>query len=423
MSIRRVICWSALPALVALILAAGRLAVSQDDAGDADALADAGDADASDEAVGAAALDDTGDADAMGAIPSLPPPGEVGDLDESEPAAADTSDANVAEAAATGPDSEAAVRYLTKEIERLQRALAALRSGDAVVVPKTGSTRSGSQTVSPLFNTRYPQRSAGVSASTGRSGWSRTSGRPAGAGTYPDDADMEKKAMDLVGQFQHATSDHERKELRALLEELTQRHFDLRQSRRQAEVSRLEERLQKVREAVEKRDEARDLIVRVRVGQLLGELELDDWSVPGRAAKPQKATSSYMPGAPGLPPRADSFGAVVAPGEYLIRVGSNFRARVGSTRGTPAVAGTVSQVSPGLIVVSVGADEGLRQGQTLEVHRSGEGDTYVARVEVIQMQADKAVCRILEESVLQPIQKGDRVGSQVNSTGKAPPAD
>jgi predicted nuclease with TOPRIM domain len=94
------------------------------------------------------------------------------------------------------------------------------------------------------------------------------------------DAMAEKEARDLVEHYHKATSDDRRAELKKKLEELTKEHFDIRQERRALEISRLEDRLKQVRAAIAKRNEARDLIVQIRVSQLLGELELDDWAAP-----------------------------------------------------------------------------------------------------------------------------------------------
>ena len=119
------------------------------------------------------------------------------------------------------------------------------------------------------------------------------------------DAKMEKEAQDLVAQYHKATTDDQRARLKAKVEELTNKHFDLRQERRSLEISHLEDRLSRVRAAIAKRDEARDLIVQIRVSQLLGELELDDWAVPSSGTRPPYwgSPARYMPSgvAPGVP--------------------------------------------------------------------------------------------------------------------------
>ncbi len=131
-----------------------------------------------------------------------------------------------------------------------------------------------------------------------RLGPSQTEHDPAMAGLIDADAEMEDQTQSLVAQYRKAASDADRAELRAELEELCNKHFDVRQQRRQLEVARLEARLKQVRAAIEKRNEARDLIVRVRVSRLLGDIEWDDWDLP---------TGRMRPGRPlPLPPQYPS---------------------------------------------------------------------------------------------------------------------
>ena len=69
----------------------------------------------------------------------------------------------------------------------------------------------------------------------------------------------------------------------------------------------------------------------------------------------------------------------------------------------------------GLIEVSIGTDDGLRSGHTLEVYRVADGlaGTYLGKVEVTQLEPDKAACKILPEFRKGAIQKGDRVASKL----------
>ena len=64
----------------------------------------------------------------------------------------------------------------------------------------------------------------------------------------------------------------------------------------------------------------------------------------------------------------------------------------------------------GLIEVSIGKDDGLLPGHTLEVSRMS---TYLGKVEVTQVEPDKAACKILPEFRKGTIQKGDRVASKL----------
>ena len=85
-------------------------------------------------------------------------------------------------------------------------------------------------------------------------------------------------------------------------------------------------------------------------------------------------------------------------------------------RGTPpTVDGVVMKVgADGLIEVSIGSDDGLRKGHTLEVVRQGGGvSTYLGRVEVTETSPDKSVCKVLPAFLQRPIQRNDRVTSKL----------
>lgn len=78
----------------------------------------------------------------------------------------------------------------------------------------------------------------------------------------------------------------------------------------------------------------------------------------------------------------------------------------------PKVDGIVTAVrDENLIEVSLGADEGLRRGHTLEVYRQDGG--YLGRVMVIETNPDRAVTRVIPEFRQGVIRKGDRVATRL----------
>lgn len=81
---------------------------------------------------------------------------------------------------------------------------------------------------------------------------------------------------------------------------------------------------------------------------------------------------------------------------------------------TPKVDGIVTSVAgAGLIEISIGSDDGLRKGHTLEVYRtSGGQSTYVGRVEVVSVEPSKAVCKIDPKFQNSNVQVNDRVRSK-----------
>ncbi len=77
----------------------------------------------------------------------------------------------------------------------------------------------------------------------------------------------------------------------------------------------------------------------------------------------------------------------------------------------PAVNGQVLAVETnGLVEVSLGRDDGLREGFTLEVHRNGE---YMGRLKVRTVRDDKAIAEILVAYQKGNIRAGDRVDSKL----------
>lgn len=76
----------------------------------------------------------------------------------------------------------------------------------------------------------------------------------------------------------------------------------------------------------------------------------------------------------------------------------------------PAVQGEVLAVSDGLVEVSLGRDDGIREGFTLEVHRAGQ---YLGRLKVRRVDDDKSVAEVLTGFQKGFIQAGDRVNSKL----------
>jgi uncharacterized protein YlxW (UPF0749 family) len=82
----------------------------------------------------------------------------------------------------------------------------------------------------------------------------------------------------------------------------------------------------------------------------------------------------------------------------------------------PRVDGLVLAVnSQGLVEISLGSDDGLRRGHTLDVYRNNATTAkYLGRVEVLTTQPDRAVAKILPQFRKGVIQKEDRVATRLN---------
>jgi hypothetical protein len=74
------------------------------------------------------------------------------------------------------------------------------------------------------------------------------------------------------------------------------------------------------------------------------------------------------------------------------------------------VAATRRSEGAQLIEITVGADDGIKAGHTVEVFR---GERYLGRAEILRADPDRAVARILREFQQGPIQEGDDVATKL----------
>jgi chromosome segregation ATPase len=81
---------------------------------------------------------------------------------------------------------------------------------------------------------------------------------------------------------------------------------------------------------------------------------------------------------------------------------------------TPTVDGLVSRVKQvagaQLVEVTIGADDGLKQGNTVEVYR---GARYLGRLDIVKTSPDRAVGRVDRRFQQGSIQEGDRVATRL----------
>ena len=64
-----------------------------------------------------------------------------------------------------------------------------------------------------------------------------------------------------------------------------------------------------------------------------------------------------------------------------------------------------------LIEISLGADDGLKEGHTLDVYR---GNTYLGRVVIRRTAPDRSVGQIMKELQRGQIRKGDHVTTKLS---------
>jgi len=84
--------------------------------------------------------------------------------------------------------------------------------------------------------------------------------------------DLERQTRELAGDYRQAAP-AKRDEIKKQVEKLVGQQFEVRQQRRQLELKRFEEELQRLRDAIESRSKARKQIVEKRVAELLGQEE------------------------------------------------------------------------------------------------------------------------------------------------------
>ena len=78
----------------------------------------------------------------------------------------------------------------------------------------------------------------------------------------------------------------------------------------------------------------------------------------------------------------------------------------------PRVDGYVTAVSEkNFIEISIGSDDGLRKNHLMEVYRK---NSYVGRVEIVMVEPDRAVAKIIPEFRRGIIKKGDRVATKLS---------
>ena len=88
--------------------------------------------------------------------------------------------------------------------------------------------------------------------------------------THEEDYALDRQERELAMQYRRAPAG-QRAAIKERLDELVDKHFEVRQERRLLELKRLEEELNRLREAIDRRNEARKELVGKRISELVGE--------------------------------------------------------------------------------------------------------------------------------------------------------
>jgi len=108
-------------------------------------------------------------------------------------------------------------------------------------------------------------------------------GDPEAAKLYAAEEQAAKEAQAIVNKLRSLTDEKERTEVGKTLREALGKQFDAQQKRRALEVSKIEERLKKLKDTMKKRDDAKETIVGKRLDELTGVTDELGWEETGAA--------------------------------------------------------------------------------------------------------------------------------------------
>jgi hypothetical protein len=86
------------------------------------------------------------------------------------------------------------------------------------------------------------------------------------------DEQLEQQSAELADRVRRASAE-QRDQLKTQLKELVNKHFEIRQQRRELQLKRMETELARLREAIKERNEARDSIIQLRLTELTGDVK------------------------------------------------------------------------------------------------------------------------------------------------------
>lgn len=102
---------------------------------------------------------------------------------------------------------------------------------------------------------------------------------PGGEGFFPEDPemaalnrseyDLDQQTRELADKLRGAKKE-DRDKIKAEISEVVTKHFDVRQKRRELQIKRMDDELKKLREAVTRRNDSKDQIIKKRLAELVG---------------------------------------------------------------------------------------------------------------------------------------------------------
>jgi hypothetical protein len=114
------------------------------------------------------------------------------------------------------------------------------------------------------------------------------------------EGELANEAEGLVARFAETEVAAERKPIIAELRATLAKQFDVQKKRRELELSRIEERVRKLRDQIKKRDDARETIIDRRLDQLVNDADGLGWSAPSGGANRSGGSTANLRGIGGI---------------------------------------------------------------------------------------------------------------------------
>jgi hypothetical protein len=105
--------------------------------------------------------------------------------------------------------------------------------------------------------------------------------------------ELAHNADEILSQYVAAEKADDQKRLKSDLRDMLVKQFDVQRQRRELELSRIEERVQKLRDQIKKRNDARETIIDRRLEQLTNEAEGLGWGQPAGPVGVRQPGSPY----------------------------------------------------------------------------------------------------------------------------------
>lgn len=118
---------------------------------------------------------------------------------------------------------------------------------------------------------------------------------PETAKLYAAEEDAAKEAQGLTAKLKSITDEKERADAAKALRDALTKQFDAQQKRRAYEISKIEERLGKLKDTMKKRESAKDTIIGRRVDELTGVTDDLGWEESGIPVRVRAVESNYGP--------------------------------------------------------------------------------------------------------------------------------